>query len=674
MPVLGENPCFSPVPGQYASRVTVTCNAPENTRVHYTLDGSEPSAGSPVFTHPVILEDDTVIRYFTVYTNGSRSSVQEAFYRISVGESVEGELMTVADPPAGLYSKRVRVTLTSREGATVYYTVDGSDPSTDSDIYRAPLILTVDTHLRFFAVAADGSREPIRQEMYRFQLTDQRLDTTPPEASVIPLPNDYRAGDFIRLAANEGSDIYYTLDGTDPTEDSIRYAGPFWLERDSELRFFAVDSAGNPGRIHSEFYQLDREAPFSDAFPGTGLYTSPLTVKISVSDADARIYYSVNGIPPTTDSPQYSEPLILRKDTHLQFFSVDPFGNKEKTKEETYLFDDEAPVTVADPPGGNYVPPIFVTLRTEEGARTHYTLDGSDPDTESPIYFSGFTFTKPTALKYFSLDSTGNMERIQLQEYGLVNGVWRKYTRGIYLIPSITDGKTFWMGSESGLAVYNVGSGDRSFIGESQGLLGTIINDLVLDEQGQLWVATDRGLNHFRTGGEVVHYTRDEGLPESEVLSLGLDRDGAIWAGTKKGVSRIMEGIVQKTLRTADGLPHDTVLSIAVDYSGNKWFGTMKGLARFTGSKWRVFTRESGMIDNEVRTVAVDSRWNVWAGTPRGVSVYDGVTWVDYTKSDGLPGNGVILIVPEPGGEVWVATRTGVARYSGGQWIKENPP
>jgi len=674
MPVLGENPGFSPVPGEYANRVTVTSNAPENTRVHYTLDGSEPNVRSPIFTHPVTLEDDTVIRYFTIYANGSRSSVQEAFYRIRPRESVEDEIRTVADPPAGLYSERVRVTLTTRQGATVYYTVDGSDPSTDSDIYQAPLVIAVDTQLRFFAVDMDGSREPAREEKYRFQLARQRLDTTPPEAIVTPLPGDYRAGDFIRLAANEDSDIYYTLDGSDPTEDSIKYDGPFWLDRNSELRFFAVDAAGNQGRIHSETYQLDREAPFSEAFPGTGLYTSPLTVRISVSDADARIYYSVNGIPPTTGSPQYSGPLVLRKDTFLQFFSVDTFGNREETKEETYLFDDESPVTVADPPGGNYVPPIYVTLRTEEGARTHYTLDGSDPDTESPIYFSGFTFTKPTILKFFSLDKAGNMERIQTRAYGFINGVWRKFTRGIYLIPSITDGKTFWMGSESGLAVYNVGSGDRSFIGEAQGLLGTIINDLVLDEQGQLWVATDRGLNHFRQGGEVDHYTRDEGLPDSEVLSLGLDRDGAIWAGTKKGVSRIREGIVQETLRIADGLPHDTVLSIAVDYSGNKWFGTIKGLARFTGGEWRIFTRESGMIDNEVRTVAVDSVWNIWVGTPKGVSVFDGESWTNYTRNDGPPGNGVILIVPEPGGEVWVATRTGVARYSGGQWIKENPP
>ena len=674
MPVFAGQISFTPVPGEYANPITVTFNAPENTRVYYTLDGTEPSASSPTFARPIAIENDTVIRYFTVESSGLRSSVHEAFFRIKLQQSSPGELRTVAAPPAGMYSKRARVTLSTKDGATIYYTIDGSDPSTDSDTYRTPMVLTVDTQLKFFAMDADGSIESVREEMYRFKLANQMVDTTPPEVRVAPAPGDYRAGDLIRMTANEEAEIYYTLDGSGPTEESLQYEGPFWLTQSSELMFLAVDSSGNQSRIYNETYHLDQDAPSSEAFPATGLYISPLTVKITVSDADARIHYTINGLPPTNDSPQYREPLVLSKDTVLKFFSVDPFGNSEAFKEETYLFDDEAPVTVADPPGGDYVPPINVTLRTEEAARTHYSLDGYNPDTESQIYFSGFTFTRPTTLKLFSMDSAGNMERIQTHEYGLVSGVWRKYSRGVYLIPSVTNGKTFWMGSESGLAVYHVGSGERSFIGEGEGLQGTVINDLILDEKGELWIATDRGLNHLQTGGGFIHFTRDEGLPDREVLSLGVDRDGSIWAGTRKGVSRIRDGVVHETLRATDGLPHDTVLTIAVDYSGNKWFGTLEGLAKFTGSEWRTFTRESGMIDDEVRTVAIDKDWNTWVGTPRGVSVFDREEWASFTKNDGLPGNAVVMIAPDPDGEVWVATRTGVARYSNGKWIKENPP
>ncbi|UCF88309.1 MAG: chitobiase/beta-hexosaminidase C-terminal domain-containing protein [bacterium] len=665
---------LKPAPGEYDKPITVVFDLPQNTRVYYTLDGSEPGIRSLLYGKPLTIEDDTIIRYYTVDSGGRRSSVQEAFYRIRLQMAPGGGLRTVADPPAGLYSERVRVTLSTREGATIYYTIDGSDPSTESDIYRAPLNLSVDTRLKFFAMDADGSREPVRTEAYRFKLASRMVDTTPPAARVTPLPSDFRAGDLIRLTANEESRIYYTLDGSDPTEESSLYEGPFWLSGSSDLKFFAVDASGNRSMIYSEVYLLDQDAPSSEAYPPTGLYTSPLKVTISVSDADARVHYTLNGIAPTTDSPVYGQALVLTKDTVLQFFSVDPNGNREAVREETYLFDDDAPVTVADPPGGDYVPPIQVSLRTETGARTHYSLDGSDPDVESPIYFRSLTFLRPTTLKFFSMDLAGNMERIQTHRYGLVSGVWRRFSRGVYLIPSVTNGRTFWMGSESGLAVYNVGSGERTFLGAQEGLLGSVINDLVLDEEGHLWVATELGLNYLRPGAGFIHYTPDEGMPGREVLGLGVDRDGSIWAGTRNGVARIRDGVVKEVLTVADGLPHNTVLSVAVDYSGNKWFGSMKGLARLSGGKWSIFDRDSGMVDDEIRTVAVDRDWNVWVGTPRGVSVFDREKWTNYTRDDGLPGPAVVLIAPDPDGEIWVATRTGVARFVEGRFVKENPP
>jgi sugar lactone lactonase YvrE len=419
---------------------------------------------------------------------------------------------------------------------------------------------------------------------------------------------------------------------------------------------------------------MDTEAPVSEAFPETGLYASPVTVKIVVSEVDAKVHYTIDGSAPGLSSPVYTEPLLIREDTVLKFFSVDPAGNREALREATYLFDDEPPATVVDPPGGNYVPPIHVTLQTEETARIHYSLDGSDPDLESPVYLSGFVFKKPELLKFFAVDRAGNREEIQIHEYGLVNGVWQKYARGVYLIPSVTDGKTFWMGSESGLAAYNVGSGNRTFIGEPEGLRGTVINDLMLDEEGVLWIATDRGLNRYREVNGFTHLSSEEGLPDGEVLGLGLDRDGSVWAGTKRGVSRVHSGVVQETLTVSDGLPDNTVMSIAVDRNGDKWFGTLEGLARLSGNEWRVFTRRNGLINNEVRTVAVDADGHVWAGTPRGISVFDGESWRNYTGKDGLPGSAVVLIAPDPDGQVWVATRTGVARFSNGEWIKENPP
>ena len=181
---------LTPEPGEYSDSIEVSFETDPSRQVYFTLDGSEPSMGSPVFTDPIRVEDDTVFRYFVVYRDGSRGSVQEAFYRIRMQAPQAGELRTIAQPPGGNYNQRVRVSLEARDGATIYFTLDDSDPTTDGDIYRTPLSMKVDGTLKFFAVDRDGSREPVRKESYRFRLVSKLVDTTPPSARITPCPEN----------------------------------------------------------------------------------------------------------------------------------------------------------------------------------------------------------------------------------------------------------------------------------------------------------------------------------------------------------------------------------------------------------------------------------------------------------------------------------------------------
>jgi hypothetical protein len=676
VPAWSQDISLAPPPGDYAEPVEVVFENAAGYKIYYTLDGSEPSTGSKLFRESIALADDTVLRYFYQSPRGSRSPVQEGFYRIGIKTQSDDELMTVADPPGGIFDRRVRVTLTGAEGATIFYTIDGSDPGTDSPVYSSPVMLAVDTNLKYFSVGVDGSREPIREESYIFKLVSKLIDTTPPEVSISPLPDSYREGDLLRISANEETNIFYTIDEEEPDEEATLYEGPFFLYDSAVVKFIAVDLSGNRSEVRSYEYRMDSEPPSSEAFPGTGLYSPPVKVRFNVSDPDAKVYYTLSGNNPTPDSTVWDrEPLIFRRDTTLKYFAMDSAGNREETNEESYFFDDEPPVTTPDPPGGEHIPPFTISLSTNEPARTFVTTDGYDPDEESPLYISNFTYIKPVTLKFFSLDRAGNRERIQTHEYKLVNGVWRRYARGVFLIPSVTDGRTFYMGSDAGLALYSVGSGERSVLGKKEGLIGNQLNDLILDEKGTLWVATEKGAAEYRGGGAFSYYTRDEGLPGTEILSLAVDFDNSVWVATRTGAGQIAGGEVVKVLRKSDGLPDNHVNAITIDLKGNRWFATRKGLAKYTPSgEWNIFTEDSGLIDDDVRTVAIDSLWNIWAGTARGLSMYDGEKWTSFTRSDGLQADNILLIAPDPDGEVWVANGGGVARYSDGEWIREESP
>ncbi len=665
---------LEPAPGIYRDPLMLTISVPPDVRVHFTLDGSEPSLYSAVYRRPVRIEKDTVVRYFTVDPMGVRGKVLEAFYRIEGTRGPEEGLRTTVDPPGGSYSDRIIVRLDSSVGATIYYTIDGSEPDTSSSIFTTPLILSGDTHLRFFAVGLDGVREPLREERYVFQLVSRLVDTTPPTVRVAPAPEDYRAGDRVRIEANEDSTIYYTTDGSEPTEDSEIFTEPVLLRQNTVLRFFGVDRQGNRSGEQTAEYTVDNVPPTVTASPQAGLQRPPLLARLVSSEEDATVYFTLDGSMPDEGSEIYHEPIVLVDDTIVRFFALDAAGNRGEVSEVRYTIDGTPPRTAVNPPEGQYKPPVTVTLETEEGARIYYSLDGRDPDPDSPVYTSSFTFHEPVILKFYAVDGVGNQEPIQTHRYGFINGVWRKYARGVFLIPSVTNGRTFWMGSEAGLVVYHVGSGSRKFVGEREGLVGNRINDLILDEEGNLWIATEEGVNRQDKGGGFTHIGSKDGLPDEEVLAIGVDVDGSVWAGTSRGVANIRDGVVYEVYRKRDGLVDDHVLSITVDALGNKWFGTRKGLSKFTGAEWRNFTRDSGLVDNEIRTVAIDRDWKVWCGTSRGISVFDGQGWTTHGRSNGLPSIIIDLIAPDPDGEIWVATKAGVARFDGEKWIKEESP
>jgi hypothetical protein len=587
-----------------------------------------------------------------------------------------GDLLTTAIPPGGTFPRGVEVALVNSEDGTIYYTVDGSEPNTDSGIYRSPIFLRTDTVLRFFAVDGQGRREPVREESYVFQLAERLLDTTAPEVQSDRPSGRYGAGEKVRLSSNEEAAIYFTLDGSEPTEGSLVFRDPIELPAGTvTLKFFAVDAAGNRSRTRQETYTIDVSTPVTTAYPTTGVFRPPLGVKLSVSKPGAVIHYTTDGSQPSMRSPVATDAIVLEGHTVLRFFAVDDVGNLETPKKEEYFFDDVVPRTVATPPAGKYPPPLAVSLGSKKGSRIFYTTDKSAPSTESPLYSAPIPVKGPLTLRFFAIDNLGNREEPQAAEYDLMNGAWSLYSRGVYMIPSVTDGKTFWMKNEAGPGVvrYRVVSGIRQILGEKEGLRGKTVNDLVLDEKGVLWAATDEGLYRFldeRFSG----FSLADGLPDHEALSLGVDVDGTLWAGTPSGAAQIHGDVIDRIITARDGLPANEVLAVAVDAAGTRWFGTPKGLARWDGKTWKTFTVASGLADNRVNTVAVDAAWNVWAGGPKGLSRYDGMKWTVFTAENGLPSSDVILLTTEQSGDVWAATAGGVARYTKGKWVREERP
>ncbi|MEZ4738582.1 MAG: two-component regulator propeller domain-containing protein [Flavobacteriales bacterium] len=132
---------------------------------------------------------------------------------------------------------------------------------------------------------------------------------------------------------------------------------------------------------------------------------------------------------------------------------------------------------------------------------------------------------------------------------------------------------------------------DPRVVDRSAGLSSDNINDVLVDPEGALWVATTEGLDRF-DGSHVRHFrhraTDSTSLPHNEVNRLALDRSGNLWVGTAKGLARMdrRTGTFRNYRARADdhlALTNDYVMSLLVDRRGRLWVGTYTGgLALYT--------------------------------------------------------------------------------------------
>jgi hypothetical protein len=85
---------------------------------------------------------------------------------------------------------------------------------------------------------------------------------------------------------------------------------------------------------------IDTTAPITTAVPAGGTYNSARSVTLTCNDGTGsgcdKIYYTTDGMTPTTSSAVYSSPINISVTTTLKFFARDVAGNIESVRSETY--------------------------------------------------------------------------------------------------------------------------------------------------------------------------------------------------------------------------------------------------------------------------------------------------------------------------------------------------
>ena len=245
--------------------------------------------------------------------------------------------------------------------AHIYYTTDGSVPTTASTVYTAPFNVTTATTVRFFATDNSANAEIPKSQAITFAAQDLTAPTTTITCNGLPCSGWYRSAVTIALSATDNvggtgvAHIYYTTNGATPTTTSTVYTAPFSITRASTVRFFAADVAGNKETPKSQSIQFDTQAPRSTISCNGANCTnawnrSGVNVTFNATDTGgsgvSKIYYTIDGSAPTTSSTVYAGGFMLSASATVRWFAVDVALNQENPRSQN-LRVDPTPPTVA---------------------------------------------------------------------------------------------------------------------------------------------------------------------------------------------------------------------------------------------------------------------------------------------------------------------------------------
>ncbi len=232
--------------------------------------------------------------------------------------------MPAFSPSSGTYNQPIAVEITTdTDGARIYYTTNGSNPSEDNgDEYDEAIVLEGDgleVTLRAIAVKEGLLDSEIAEATYIFEYDTENGGVATPVFT--PAPGIYDGSIDVEISTSTSDAIiHYTMDGSKPSKTTGEvYDGPIELEGDGldvTIRALGVKEGMLESEVAEASYAIEYETVATPVFdPEPGVYDEPISVDISTATGGATIYYTMDGSEPSeAEGTVFLEPIILDGD------------------------------------------------------------------------------------------------------------------------------------------------------------------------------------------------------------------------------------------------------------------------------------------------------------------------------------------------------------------------
>lgn len=290
----------------------------------------------------------------------------------------------------------------------------------------------------------------------------------------------------------------------------------------------------------------------------------------------------------------------------------------------------------------------------------------------------------------------GDLRRDVLKTWTTEQGLPQNFVTAITQTP---DG-FLWVGTNGGLARFD-GLRFRTFVHEGPAALRHAVSQLVVDDEGTLWIAGSAGLFLYRQGrfhsvplgsngvnpvAGLVRCAREkcvlawtkEGMfrvdsvsatsialpiPLSGVLDMQQDKRGMLWIADGKSVEVISSG------KRISVYPLSNARLVYIASNGDIFAGDGHTLYRFVQSS---FVPEPKIGPQEFVQVLVDRERNLWmaSGGLQGISRFSGNKLELLGVEHGLASNDARVLFEDRNSDMWIGTISGLQRLHRGNFTR----
>jgi glucosylceramidase len=244
-------------------------------------------------------------------------------------------------PVAGTFTSAQSVSLSdATAGASIYYTTNGTTPSSASTLYSSatPIAVSSTTTIEAIAVASGYLNSAVASSTYTINLPAAATPT------FSPAPGTFNSAQMVSLAdTTTGASIYYTTDGLTPTAKSTLFSAttPIAVNSTTTINAIAVAAGYANSAVATGTFTINLPAAATPTFsPAPGNYTTTQSVSLGDTTTGAAIHYTTDGSTPTASSTLFSAatPISVSATTTINALAVAAGYSNSAVATGTYTF------------------------------------------------------------------------------------------------------------------------------------------------------------------------------------------------------------------------------------------------------------------------------------------------------------------------------------------------